>query len=93
MNIKHKFNMPMKTNTPVKSEMQDRIQQLKLGVDWHADHFRVVRMCDGQSPQPAQRFTPAGFLPFVNGSVLTIDISGAHRLRLRASEPGAGGAA
>jgi len=55
----------MKTNTPPKTETQDRIQELKLGVDWHADHFRVVRMCDGQSPQPAQRFTPAGFLLFV----------------------------
>ena len=57
--------MPMKTNTPPKTETQDRIQQLKLGVDWHADHFRVVRMCDGQSPQPAQPFTPASFLLFV----------------------------
>jgi transposase len=55
----------MKTNTPVRTETQDRIQQLKLGVDWHADHYRVARMCDGQSPQPAQRFTPAGFLAFV----------------------------
>ena len=57
--------MPMKTNTLLQSETQAPIHQLKLGVDWHADHFRVVRMCDGQSPQPAQRFTPASFLPFV----------------------------
>ena len=57
--------MPMKTNTPLKSETQDRIRHLKLGLDWHVDHYRVVRMCDGQSPQPAQRFTPASFLPFV----------------------------
>ena len=55
----------MKTNTPLKIETQVRIHQLKLGLDWHADHFRVVRMCDGQSPQPAQRFTPASFLDFV----------------------------
>jgi transposase len=55
----------MKTNTPLNSETQARIQQLKLGVDWHVDQFRVVRMCDGQSPQPAQRFTPASFLTFV----------------------------
>jgi hypothetical protein len=55
----------MKTNTPPNSETQAQIQQLKLGVDWHADHFRVVRMCDGQSPRPAQRFTPASFLPYV----------------------------
>ena len=62
MNIKRKFNMPMKTNTPLNPETQDRIQQLKIGVDWHVDHFRVVRMCDGQSPQPAQRFKGAEFL-------------------------------
>ena len=63
----------MKTNTPPKPETQGRIQQLKLGVDWHADHFRVVRMCDGQSPQPAQRFTPASFLLFVQKQLLLAD--------------------
>jgi hypothetical protein len=49
----------MKTNTPLKTETQARIQQLKLGVDWHADHFRVVWMCDSQSPQTTQWFTLA----------------------------------
>lgn len=34
----------MKTNTPPKTETQDRIQELKLDVDWRADHYRVVRM-------------------------------------------------
>ena len=53
--------MPMKTNTPPNPETQARIHQLKLSVDWHVEQFRVVRMCDGQSPQPAQRFTPASF--------------------------------
>jgi hypothetical protein len=49
----------------------DSMDYLRIGqgefVDtgWHADHFRVVRMCDGQSPQLAQRFTPASFLLFV----------------------------
>jgi len=61
----------MKTNTLVHSETQVnpatpvRLQQLKLGVDWHADHLRVARMCDGCSPQPAQRFSPGTFLAFV----------------------------
>ena len=55
----------MKTNTSLNAQTQDRIQQLKLGVDWHVEHFRVVRMGDGQSPQPAQRFSPASFLDFV----------------------------
>src|SRR6267142_4492655 len=65
--------MPMKTNTLLKSETQARIQQLKIGVDWHAEHFRVVRMCDGQSPQPAQRFTPASFLSFVQKQLTLAD--------------------
>src|ERR1019366_10210753 len=47
----------MKTTTLPNPETQARIQQVKLGVDWHAEHFRVVRMCDGQSPQPAQRYS------------------------------------
>jgi len=50
--------MPMKTNTPPNPETQGRIQQLKLGVDWHVEPFRTVRMCDGQSPQPAQGTSP-----------------------------------
>jgi hypothetical protein len=65
--------MAVKTNTPPNPETQDRIRQLKLGVDWHVEHFRVVRMCDGQSPQPAQRFTPASFLPFVQKQLTLAD--------------------
>jgi hypothetical protein len=49
--MKTKLNHALKTTTPPTFETQVRIQQLKLGVDWHADHFRVARMCDGQSPQ------------------------------------------
>ena len=39
-------------------------EEIKLGIDWHADHLRVSRMIDGTPPQPAQRFTHAGFLEF-----------------------------
>ncbi len=42
-------------------------------MDWHADHFRVARMCDGLSPQPAQRFTPASFLDFVKKQLALAD--------------------
>ncbi len=63
----------MKTTTLPKPETQARIQQVKLGVDWHSDHFRVARMCDGQSPQPAQRFTPAPFLTFVQKQLTLAD--------------------
>lgn len=34
---------------------------IKLGIDWHADHFRVVRMIDEGGPEPAQRFAPEAF--------------------------------
>jgi len=71
--MKTTLNHASKTTTLPNIETQARIQQLKLGVDWHADHFRVVRMCDGQSPQPAQRFTPASFLPFVQKQLTLAD--------------------
>jgi transposase len=35
---------------------------IKLGIDVHADSYRVVRQVDNATPQPAQKFTPAGFL-------------------------------
>jgi transposase len=38
--------------------------EIKLGIDWHAEHYRVSRMVDGTPPQPAQRFTPDAFLDF-----------------------------
>ena len=36
--------MPKKVNTPPKTETQDRIQLLKLGVDWRAGHSQVDRI-------------------------------------------------
>jgi len=38
---------------------------LKLGLDVHWTQYTVVAQCDGASPRPAQRFTPAGFLAWV----------------------------
>jgi len=40
-------------------------QVIKLGVDWHMEHLRVVRMLDGSTPQPAQRLDHADFYRFV----------------------------
>ena len=60
--MKNKTN----TNTHRVSET-DRIgqfSQIKLGVDVHADSYRVVRQIDGSTPQPAQKMTPAKFLQF-----------------------------
>lgn len=41
-----------------------KYSQIKLGIDVHADSYRVVRQVDGATPQPAQKFTPAQFLVF-----------------------------
>lgn len=35
---------------------------IKLGLDIHADSYRVVRQLDHATPQPAQKFTPEKFL-------------------------------
>jgi transposase len=37
---------------------------MKLGVDVHADSYRVVRQIDSSTPQPAQKMTPEKFLVF-----------------------------
>src|SRR5438034_5419250 len=60
----------MKTNSTVNTSQADgeqvvrakKYQVIKLGVDWHAEHYRVVRMIDGAGPEPAQRFSPEDFL-------------------------------
>lgn len=57
------------TNTHTKSDENipaKKYRQIKLGVDVHADSYRVVRQIDGATPQPAQKFTPAGFLVFAS---------------------------
>ena len=38
---------------------------IKLGIDVHADSYRVVRQIDNDTPQPAQKFTPTAFLVWV----------------------------
>jgi transposase len=38
---------------------------VKLGVDWHAQEARVVRMVEGLTPQPAQRLSHTAFLNWV----------------------------
>src|SRR6266436_2599021 len=38
---------------------------IKLGIDVHLDRYVVVRIIDGGTPQPPQRFEPAEFLLWV----------------------------
>jgi transposase len=39
-----------------------KAKRIKLGIDVHAESYRVVRQIDDSTPQPAQKFTPEGFL-------------------------------
>jgi len=42
-----------------------KAKQIKLGIDVHAESYRVVRQVDHATPQPAQKFTPRAFLVWV----------------------------
>jgi transposase len=50
----HKLNTTKTTTLKAKS--------IKLGIDVHADSYRVVRQVDHATPQPAQKFRPQEFL-------------------------------
>jgi len=52
------------TNTHPSTSTQKASQAkcIKLGIDVHADSYRVVRQLDNATPQPAQKFSPQGFL-------------------------------
>jgi len=56
----------MKTNTnthvSTKTQTTTKAKCIKLGIDVHADSYRVVRQIDNATPQPAQKFTPKDFL-------------------------------
>jgi transposase len=52
------------TNTHKSTTAQTTLKAkcIKLGIDVHADSYRVVRQIDHATPQPAQKFTPQDFL-------------------------------
>ena len=58
--------MKAKTNTnthhSTASQKASKAKCIKLGIDVHADSYRVVRQLDNATPQPAQKFSPQGFL-------------------------------
>ncbi len=58
--MKNKTNTNTHTTTP--SQTITKAKSIKLGIDVHADSYRVVRQLDHATPQPAQKFTPEGFL-------------------------------
>jgi transposase len=56
----------VKTNTnthqAITTQSTLKAKCIKLGIDVHADSYRVVRQLDHATPQPAQKFTPKDFL-------------------------------
>jgi transposase len=55
----------MQTNTNTqsnKTQTTTKAKRIKLGIDVHAETYRVVRQVDEATPQPAQKFRPKDFL-------------------------------
>src|ERR1700760_386065 len=42
---------------------------IKIAIDMHLKSYRVVRQLDHSAPQPAQRFTPDKFLPWLRKQI------------------------
>src|SRR6185503_2027052 len=61
--------MKIKTNTNTheanQTQTAPKAKSIKLGIDVHADSYRVVRQVDHAIPQPAQKFSPEAFLLWV----------------------------
>ena len=64
-NHKTKSNKnPTKTQAPGDTPAP-KAQTIKLGIDVHLDRYVVVRILDGGTPQPPQRFAPVEFMLWV----------------------------
>jgi hypothetical protein len=48
----------MNTETPL---ITKKAGLIKIGIDMHQSHYRVVRQIDQSHPQPAQKFKPEVF--------------------------------
>lgn len=64
--MKNKNTTTLNTNThqTIKTSVGTKFTKIKLGVDVHADSYRVVRQIDSSTPQPAQKMSPKQFLAF-----------------------------
>jgi transposase len=57
------------THVPTTTQTAIKAKSIKLGIDVHADSYRVVRQVDHAIPQPAQKFTPQAFLLWVKKQI------------------------
>ena len=58
--MKNKTNA--NTHNATSTQKPAKAKRILLGIDVHADSYRVVRQVDHATPQPAQKFTPRDFL-------------------------------
>jgi transposase len=70
INVKSNTHTETQQSTAQKKAQGPAYDEIKLGIDWHADHYRVSRMIDGTPPQPAQKFYPKDFLSFAQEQLL-----------------------
>src|SRR6266446_9148008 len=54
-----------KQQTAAEAESSIKAKTIKLGIDVHLDRYVVVRIIEGGTPQPPQRFEPVEFLLWV----------------------------
>src|SRR5204862_7618285 len=75
MNNSNKSKPNKKHNPPhANAETAARkAKTIKLGLDVHLDRYVVVRIIDGGTPQPPQRFQPAEFLLWVAKQITLAD--------------------
>src|SRR6266478_3977174 len=67
MNTNKNRTTKTKTAKQVTAEAESTVKakHIKLGIDVHLDRYVVVRILDGGTPQPPQRFGPPEFLLWV----------------------------
>jgi hypothetical protein len=63
----------MTSTNDIQTETGAHAAVIKLGLDVHASSIVVVRRIDAQVAQPAQRFTPEQFPPFVRKQLMRIN--------------------
>src|ERR1039458_5504529 len=63
---KSKLNKKRNSRQASTELVAPKAKRIKLGVDVHLDRYVVVRLIEGGTPQPPQRFDPAGFLLWVD---------------------------
>lgn len=65
-----KRNTNTNTHTSTQTQTGAKAKTIKLGIDVHADSYRVVRQVDHATPQPAQKFTPQAFLEWAKKQLI-----------------------